>query len=292
MSAPREMTEARKLQLSRAMSVYELYERTMARAADWGRTDRYPTAWAQFDKYLYGGFGRKTGGDLVVIAGETKIGKSTFAANIAMRIAQSGEQVEYIPLENDYEDTCTMLAKAGGEKNLLNYKDLLYLPDEELINGDEAWNAEDLILHMEHMVEAWHIKVFVLDHLNYMFENEEQVKDELHRVRVIMRKLRQFCKRHQAVVLAISHMNKGESKTQAKVDKPNLNRIYGSQAIAGTSTKVILVTQGESCIGRDGKQRRMVEVKLERSSYTPNQSDWFAFDATDTQWLEEGVKLI
>src|SRR5947209_5289269 len=108
------MSDKRKLQLAHAVSVYDVHSRAMLRMAEWGQTERYPTGWPQFDKYLYGGFGLYSDGELVVVAGETKIGKSTFVANIAMRIAQNNTKVCYIPLENGYEQTYGMLCKAGG----------------------------------------------------------------------------------------------------------------------------------------------------------------------------------
>ena len=286
-----EMTEKRKLQLAKATSVYDIHERAMLRMAEWGKTNRYPTGWTQFDKYLHGGFGLMSDGELVVVAGETKIGKSTFVANVAMRIAQNGTKVCYIPLENSYEQVYGLLAKAGDVSSLVDYKDLIYFPDEGLIFGDEAWNADDLLHHMEHMVAAWDINVFVLDHLNFMFENEQQVRDELMRVRVVMRKLSRFCVKHKATVLAISHMRKPE-KSQGKHEKPTLHSIYGSYATAAAATKVLLIDQGEQQPGTNDSERRLVEVKLERSRHTPAQSNWFVFDASDTQWVEEGVKLI
>jgi len=286
------MTEKRKLQLAKATSVYDIHERAMLRMAEWGRTERYPTGWPQFDKYLHGGFGLYSDGELVVVAGETKIGKSTFVANVAMRIAENDTKVCYIPLENSYEQVYGLLAKAGGVPSLIDYKDTIYFPDEDLIFGDEAWNADDLLHHMEHMVEAWGINVFVLDHLNFMFENEQQVRDELMRVRVVMRKLSRFCVKHKATVLAVSHMRKPDTKAQGKHEKPTLHSIYGSYATAAAATKVLLIDQGEQRPAANGDERRMIEIKLERSRHTQAQNNWFAFDASETQWVEEGVKLI
>lgn len=285
-----QMTDKRKLQLSNATSLFDIHDRAMVRMQEWGKTSRYKTGWHKFDQYLYGGFGLKSDGELVVVAGDTKIGKSTFVANIAVRIAQNGAKVDYITLENSLEQTYGMLCKAAGVNSLEDYQDLIYTPDEDLIFGDEAWNAEDLILHMEHMVESRGINVFILDHLNFMFENEEHLANEIQRVRVVMRKLSRFCVKHKATVIAISHMNKGSG--MAKLERPTIDRIYGSHAIAGAATKILLLNKQDPVILGGGLEQRRVEVHFVRSRHTPDQNESFMFDASQTQWMEIGVNQI
>lgn len=285
------MSEKRKMQLANAVSVYDLHERAMIRMAEWGRTNRYPTGWPQFDEYLYGGFGLKSDGELVVVAGETKIGKSTLVANIAMRIAHRGSKVCYMPLENSYEQIYGMLCKTAATTSLIDYKDLIYFPDEDLIFGDEAWNADDLLAHMEHMVAAWGINVFVLDHLNFMFENEDHLRDEHMRVRVIMRKVSRFCIKHKATVFAVSHMNK-PLKAGQRVDRPTIDRIYGSYSIAGAATKILLLQKLDPELLGTGIERRRVEVFFPASRHTPDRDTGFLFNVTETKWREIGENTL
>src|SRR5205823_8074572 len=120
------LSDKRKLQLANAVSIYDIEARALARWNEWGKTDRYSSGFPLFDKYLSGGFGQKTGYELVVAAGESKIGKSKFIANIAMHIAQTGEKICYIPLENDYEEIYNMVARVAGVRTLIDYKDLIY----------------------------------------------------------------------------------------------------------------------------------------------------------------------
>lgn len=283
------ITEKRKIQLSSATSVFDIHDRAMVRMAEWGVTNRYPTGWPDFDKYIGGGFGLRSDGELVVVAGETKVGKSTFVANVALRIAQNNVKVEYIPLENSYEQIYGMLCKSSGLSTLKDYKDLLYLPDEDLIFGDEAWNAEDLLAHMQFMIDSRGVNVFVLDHLNFMFENEAQLRDELMRVRVVMRKLSRFCNKNKVTVLAVSHLNKPAT---GKIEKPTIHRIYGSQSIAGAATKVLLLSEADPMIMPDQTERRRVECNFVASRHTQSQKNGFMFDASQSQWSEIGVSLI
>lgn len=273
------LTPERKAQLGRSVSIYSYHDRAQLWLAEYGKTDRYPTDWLGFNDYMYGGFGRFSDGELVVVGGETKTGKSTFVSHIAVSVANQGHKIDYISLENSYDMVYGQIAKISGSNNLLWAKDLIYSPDEDFIFGDSAWNAEDLIGHMEHMVKAEDIKVFVLDHLNFMFENEQQVKDELIRVRVVMRKISKFCTRNKATVFAISHMRKPESKS-GKTPLPTVHSIYGSYATAAAATKVLL-------LHRISKEQ--ICVKLDRSRYTSNRDTWFSFDTTSaTEWLEKG----
>jgi len=281
-------TDDRKIQIAKAESVYNFHDRAVIRMAEWGRSERFPTGWTQFDEYLYGGFGMRSDGELVVIAGDTKIGKSTLVANIALRLANSGAKVHYMSLENSYDQTYGMLWKVAGtgDEGLFDYKDIITFPPEELIFGEEAWSADTLIDHMEFQSDARGTDVFVLDHLNFMFENEEQLGNEINRVRVVMRKLSRFAVKHKATIICISHMNKGG--IGASNSRPSVDRIYGSAGIAGAATKILLLHKPE----QQNPEQKIIEVQLARSRHTKDRDESFQFDATTTKWRELGIKYL
>jgi hypothetical protein len=83
-------------------------------------------------------------------------------------------------------------------------------------------------------------------------------------------------------------MNKGNQ--QAKADRPTIDRIYGSHAVAGAATKILLLNKGDTQITSSGKERKVVEVQLARSRHTRDRNESFEFDASETRWSEIGVK--
>ncbi len=258
--------------------------------AEYGRTERFPTNWRHFNDYIGGGFGKKNEGELIVIAGETGIGKSTLAANIAMHVAQNGGKVGYITLEDSRTRTFINLMKAGGmndPKEMYAFKDTIFTPSNELLESDAGWTSDDLILHMDFISKARGIRFIVIDHLNFMFENEEQLRDENLRVRVTMKKLSNFAVRENVTILAVSHMNKATQT--AKQSEPNLDRIYGSSGIVQASTKTLLLWRPED---QQTNEQTIIEVKLAKSRHTKTQRDWFQFDATEAQWHEIGVRYL
>lgn len=249
---------------------------------EYGRTNRYPTGWNALDDYLGGGFGSEHRGELVVLAGETGIGKTTLAANLATRLmANSGQKLHFISLENPFEDIYNIMCKVAGREDLGVYADKLTFPDNELIFGFKAWRSEDLIEHMTYVVNAHNTKIFIIDHLNFMFETEEQASAEVYRVRAIMRKLSRFCMHYKVCVFAISHLNRNR-QVNTSGGAPTNDRIYGSGAIAHAGTKVLLLNEQEIL----GDPNRYVDVRLTKSRYTPGNKGCIRFDATETKWKD------
>ncbi len=77
-----EPDEARKAQLAIVDTFDKYRERAIAIRAERGQTPKYKTKWPLFNQYLGGGFGSEQRGELVIIAGETGTGKTTFVGNI------------------------------------------------------------------------------------------------------------------------------------------------------------------------------------------------------------------
>jgi len=284
------LTDDRKIALTEVHSIFDVRDAAILALKEDGRTERFPTSWTQFNDYLGGGFGKSTEGELIVIAGETGIGKSTLAANIAMHVAQGGHQVGYITLEDSVDRTFLNLMKAGGMKHpdeMEAYKDMIFTPSNKLLESDAGWTSDDLITHMDFVSKARGIRFVVIDHLNFMFENEAEVRDENARVRVTMKKLSNFAVRENVTILAVSHMNKATQS--AKQSEPSLDRIYGSSGIAQASTKTLLLWRPDDLQTDD---QTIIEVKLAKSRHTKTRRTWFQFDASHSQWHELGERLI
>jgi predicted ATP-dependent serine protease len=253
-----------------------------------GTTVRYKTKWPEFNDYLGGGFGSSEHGELVVIMGDTGLGKSTFAANLAVHlISTSKEKIHYISLENSPEEMYNVVRRVLKREALGEVEAYFTSPPKKLIFEGEGLNAENLLAHMKYVTKAYGKKLFILDHLNFMFENEEQAANELNRVRVIMRQLSKFCMNNDATVFAISHINK-KPDTKSKTPKYlTLDRIYGSQAIAGAATKVLALNEITKATPR------LIDVQMLKTRFTPGRGDAVAqFQIDGYEWRFVGSNLL
>lgn len=254
---------------------------------EYGTTSRYKTGWKAFDTWLGGGFGSEHRGELVVIAADTGVGKSTFLANIAINVTRlAGERLHYMSLENPPEDVYNAMRFIQGTDKLGETEKYFTSASKELLfgNGAKAWQAEDLLLHMEYVVKAHGTKLFILDHLNFMFENEEQLQNEHLRTRVIMRKLSRFAMHNKVCIFVVSHINKRTDGSK----KLSMERIYGSGSIAGAATKV-LVLQERTEMAEWGEVR-LIDVFYLKSRFTAKQKDTKAvFNASTPMWEFENI---
>lgn len=246
-----------------------------------GRTEMYQPGWEMFDDYIGGGFGSPNRGELVVIIADTGVGKSTFMTNIALRIAPTtGQKMHYMSIENPPEDAYNTMCHIIGTDTLGDMEKYFTAPSKAMLFGKRPWKSEDLLANMTYMTETYGTKLFALDHLNFMFENEEQARDQIGRIRVVMRLLSQFCMNYNATVFVVSHMNR--SKTD---DLITLDRVYGSTSIAGAATKVIALNEVKE------SEPRQIDVELLKSRYTTwDRNKMVRFDVSSYDWQEVGLK--
>lgn len=275
----KEFTDEMKVELSKVESFAAYRESSALIHAEGGKTNAYTTGWSMFDDYLGGGFGSVNRGELVVLIADTGVGKSTFASNIAIRMSgNSNQRLHYMSLENPPEDAYNTMCEILGVETLGDTERFFTAPSKEMLFGGKPWTADHLLAHMEYVVNAHGTKVFVLDHLNFMFENEEQVSNELARTRVVMRLLSQFCMNNQATVFVISHINKPAAKPK-KNDLLSLTRIYGSGAIAGAATKVLALNEFLD------EGERFIDIQMLKSRYTTwDRNVLCRFDVSSYAW--------
>lgn len=243
--------------------------------AEQGKTELYSSGWEEFDTYIGGGFGSPHRGELVVIVADTGVGKSTFMTNLALNIAPAAkEKMHYISLENPPEDAYNTMCSIIQKPTLGEMEKYFTAPSKDMLFGMRPWQSEDLMAHMSYMAEVHGTRLFALDHLNFMFENEDQVKNEIARVRVVMRLLSQFCMNHKATVFVVSHVNRGKSD-----DLIDLTRIYGSTAIAGAATKVIALNEVPD------SSPRQLDIQMLKSRYTNyDRKLLMRFDVSSYAW--------
>ena len=205
--------------------------------ATWGTTSLYSTGTKVLDTYLGGGFGRQDGYEIVLLYGDTGVGKSTVGLNFLKQPIESGARVGLLVLEDDGADVfirlSNILGAEGTKKHIMASDSIHFMPQEDLV---KSWNLDDLLKLIEEWFNDRKIDVIFLDHLQFAFEGAESIKGENEYIsqRIFMQKLNQLMKKIKKTIILVSHVNKAHGvKGMAK--------IVGSGAIAQAGTKVIEV---------------------------------------------------
>lgn len=224
----------------------------------WGTTNLYSTGTNVLDKYLGGGYGRKDGYEIVLLYGDTGVGKSTVGLNFLERPIKDGVRVGLMVLEDDGADVFIRLSNVlgvdGTKKYIMAGESIHFMPQEDLV---KSWNLDDLLKLIREWFVDRKIDIILLDHLQFAFEGAESIKGENEYIaqRIFMQKLNQLMKEIKKTIILVSHVNKAHGvKGMAK--------IVGSGAIAQAGTKVIEVAE-DSDMGQGALQ-----IWLRKSRFT------------------------
>jgi len=208
--------------------------------ATWGSTRLYRAApTPKFNEYLGGGYGRQDGYEIVLLYGDTGVGKSTVGLNFLQDPIEKGDKVGLLVLEDAGADVfirlSNILGVEGTKKYIMESDNIHFMPQEDLV---KSWNLDDLLKLIEEWFVDRKIDVIFLDHLQFAFEGAESIKGENEYIsqRIFMQKLNQLMKKMNKTIILISHVNK-------QAGAKGMAKIVGSGSIAQAGTKVIEVEE-------------------------------------------------
>lgn len=235
-------------------------DRALELMKGYGVTDQYSTSSSELDDYLQGGYGKDKSYEIVVLFGDTGIGKSTVALNMLKEPIKAGKKVGLFILEDDVADANVKLRFILGDefdKHVTGNDNIHVLPDTAL---DGAWVLEDLIQAMRTWFEERDTDIILLDHLQFAFESADSIKGENEwlRQRVFMRKLVPMVRELQKTVILVSHIT-------PKAKNTGNAQIAGSGGIPQAATKTIEVYKQE-----DGEM--FMRLWKSRHTATPNEA--------------------
>lgn len=242
-----------KLGLTPGTSLIDAAKQTMD---DWGKTELYSTGDPIMDEYLgnscKGGYGRKSGYEIVTIFGDTGMNKSTFATSMILDPASKGVQVAYFALEDDPTDVVRRIlvqCNMDEEKAKQITNNILFMPENDGYTLDAMADAIEKIFAMADIV--------VIDPIQFVFEASvtERGETEFNRQRLFMRRMNNIMKHTNKTLIIVSHTGKGGGKDA----RQGVDRIIGSSAVAQVSTKVIEINRKDNLHG----------VRLWKTRFTP-----------------------
>lgn len=168
---------------------------------------------------LFGEFWRER--ELAVFAGQTGVGKSALAMQIAIQVARGasldslkddGTQVEtpaqpvlFLDCEMDLEDWKSRLGGASVPDNLLRFE----FDVEAEIAGDIS---QVITKHLKMLLDRTGAKVLIIDNISWLF-SDLQNRDIHAETSALMKRLLQLRKSEGVAILVVAHTLKGKKNT-------------------------------------------------------------------------------
>lgn len=205
------------------------------------------TGFREFDRQS-GGFQK---GDLVVIAGETSMGKTSLAVSMAMN---SGQRVAFYSMEMKKEQIAArMIAiESGIPANEILFKKLSdgqlntvdkgvsQVLDKPLFFDDRSTSSIDMIIASIRMMKIKHnIQGAVVDYLQILNVNMKGVTKE-QQMGEAARRLKNLAMEQDIWIIALSQLNRDTIRPV-----PTLNRLRDSGQIAEAADIVMLIYRPE-----------------------------------------------
>lgn len=191
------------------------------------------------------------GGDLVIIAGETSMGKSTLATTIAYNMAVNGIPSAYYSMEMSAKQ---LAARIIARQTRVSSSTTLYdkLSDDEFgrvydctlsLKGLPIYFDEDSkssimrILGSAHrMVRMYGVKVIFIDYLQILANGHGDNREQL--IGDISRDLKRFAVETDTVVVALSQLARS-----VNAKEPSINRMRGSGQIEEACDIAVLISR-------------------------------------------------
>ena len=203
-------------------------------------------------------YDKRSGGlqltDLVIIAGETSMGKSSYAMSIVKNAAENGTKVAFFSLEMGIIQLCSRITSIQTKvpatdilyKKVSDYDFVLINEGvgklEKLpiyIDDSGVTNFEKIISSIRLMVAKFDIKVIVIDYLQLLSMDEKgKTKEQI--TGYMVRKLKNIAKELNICVIALSQLSRDRANPY-----PTLSRLRDSGQIEEAADVVMFVYRPE-----------------------------------------------
>ena len=203
-------------------------------------------------------FDKRSGGlqptDLVIVAGESSMGKTSFALSVANNIASSGDEIAIYSLEMS---SIQLAARISSMNTGIPSNEILYsrLTNEQMerietnisricntgiyIDERSTSNMDTIISSIRNMVSKYNIKGAVVDYLQIVNINSEGSNEET-KLGVASRRLKNLAKDLNIWIMALSQLNRNDANPY-----PTLGRLRGSGQIGEAADIVAFVYRPE-----------------------------------------------
>lgn len=163
----------------------------------WGKLQGLSTGYESIDHQTLG----LVGGEMIIIAGKTSMGKTSLAMNIANNVAKTGHTVLFVTLEMTHAELTSRFMYLNGGDTDDYYRvsaHIFYQKNDEL-------NWQDIDGLIENAKKQIGAELVVIDHLHYFSREIEHVTQDIGR---IAKEVKKNAIRHDVPIILISHVRK------------------------------------------------------------------------------------
>lgn len=232
----------------------------------WGKVSGLSTGYPNLDARI-GGLKK---GELILVGGKPKNGKSAFAQNIAVNVAGQGHPVLFITLE--------LLARQTGVR--VKHMNGGEVPDHFFVQAKHRLDYRLIKPLFEQAMENG-VELVVLDYLQFM--GRGMTNDEVAKM---SKEMKTLALEFEVPFIVIVSLRKGDTKFNTKWTDIELDDIAGTSAI-GYDADTILVTSKRDEKGEKDPDHLYVKVVEVRSM--PDKGEFLKFNWDRTKITETSL---
>lgn len=191
---------------------------------------KIPLCYDELDELLDGGMQE---GELMILSGPTKAGKSTMAGNISFRQALKGVPTLWLTLEMGWQEITRKFGEMNkGFKSFKNKSSLpIYYPvDTRNVSLDWVEN------HIKNAKEKHGAKMVFIDHLHFLLKLQGNASNISFAIGEIVRGIKSLAIKYEIPIILIAHTKKLEV-----AEMPDVNSIRDSSMIAQESDFAVII---------------------------------------------------
>ncbi len=170
-------------------------------------------------------------GNVIVISGPTKEGKTTFCQSLTMNFDKLKEPCLWFPFDTPGDELISRFTKAP----------LMYLPKKNPAEKKLEWIEQKIIEGLA----KYGTRIIFIDHLGMLTRHTDNTANYSTEISSIMLELKQIAIRWRVIILLNHHIRKIQADTV-----PNYQDLKDSSGVASDSDMVIMIWRKKS--KRDG----------------------------------------
>ena len=238
-------------------------------------------------------------GRLVIVAGLTNSGKSSFSANICLNLAMRNIPSMFFSLEMPPIDIAKklLMQKAGLSSNDLDIvkesSDMLQKVDETisvfgglpiyLYNDSGVVGYKSLEKSVREAKEKYKVEIVFVDHLGYFAKSSKNITAEISQ---IVRQIKQLAMELDIIIVLLAHLNRGGRKEQRTgMYIPTLADLKDASSIEQDADQVLFVCRDSESANAQDRSNACIKCAKNRDG----KAGWFAslfFNAEIASFLE------
>lgn len=213
--------------------------------------------------------------NIIVISGDTSVGKTATLVNLATKFCEKSYPVLYFPLED------RPIAIARKVFNILFGSHTSYFQEKDwnivkkklidfpfyLYVGREKFNLEIFKKIIEIGKKLYNIEIFVLDHLQFI---TSRARDEVQETSYVMRELVQIARQYNITIFLIAHLVKFGKQDWTSM--PPMDAIKSTGAIKQDAHMILMLWQNKIENEKANvfeKQNPILEIAIKKNREGP-----------------------